>query len=167
MKTKFTFIVLFILTKTIVYSQQIDFFNVGWQDKPLMNLIISKDKKSGGIFVKNVIVTEEAYNIIKQYVFDNNTHKRPSKNKYSKEKDTCYGCYDFGCYAVEITGEKKKLTYFMVTNEKTVNFFNGLINILKGKGYTNISKEFEKIVIRINFIETSCSPNALRSVKKI
>lgn len=99
-----------------VFSQQIEFFNVGLQDKPLDNIIVSKRKNQKDDFIKNIVVTNDVYYTIKQYVLNNNTYKQPLSCKYDKNKDGRSGSYDFGCYAVQISEERNHLLYFMDSN---------------------------------------------------
>lgn len=119
----FFFIAILNIIHISVFAQQIEFFNVGWQDKPLDNIIISTQKKTDGYFVKNEVVSEKAYNYIRQYVVDNNTYNKPLSSKYNKDINSCSGSYNFGCYAIQITEPQDSLLYFMDTNEITVKFF--------------------------------------------
>ena len=154
MKTHLLIIILSFI-QVSVFSQQIEFFNVGIQDKPLPNITISTKKKPEGYFVKNVIVTNEIYSIIKQYVADNNTQNQPLCNNYYKDKNSCSGNYDFGCYAVQITEKRHNLLYFMDTNEKSVEYFKGLVNLLNKKEIIDVAETFQDIIDRIEIVEES------------
>jgi len=136
-----------------VFSQQIEFFNIGIQDKPLANIVISTKKKSEGYFVKNIIVTNDIYTAIKQYVVDNDTHNKPLSNNYHKDQNVCSGNYGFGCYAVQITEKRNDLLYFMDTNEMSVEYFKGLVDLLKKKGIIDVAITFQNIIAGIEILE--------------
>ena len=150
-----TYLIITILSfiQISVFSQQIEFFNVGIQDKPLPNAIVSIKKTFEGDFIKNVVVNKEIYNIIKQYVLNNNTYKQPVFGAYYKKKDTCFGSYDFGCYAVQIKEKCSNLLYFMDTNEKSLEYFKGLVALLNEKGHSDIAEAFQEMIVRIEIIE--------------
>jgi hypothetical protein len=130
-----------------VFSQQIEFFNVGLQDVPRTNVIISMDKKSEGYFIKNIVVTNIEYSLVKQYVLANNTHKRPIDGEYHKENHTCFGFYDYGCYAVQISEDADSLLYFMDTKEKTEKYFISLVRFLDKKKCYALSKSLQELII--------------------
>jgi hypothetical protein len=136
------------------FAQQIEFFYVGGkQDKPFATIIVSMEKKIMQDYITNIIVSDEVYNMIKQYVLVNNTYLMPILS-YEIGGNSRIGIHDFGCYAVEISEDADNLLYFMNTRKKSIQYFKGLTKLLDKKEYFEISKVFHELIInRIDITE--------------
>jgi hypothetical protein len=144
---KYLLIIIFCLIQLSVFSQQIEFFNVGIHDTPPISLIISKDKKTDGEWIKNIVVSDEVYNILKQYVLNNNTHWKPVS--YYKDNDLYTGIYNFGSYAVQVVGEEDSLLYFIAREKYTV-YFKGLLKFLKQKDCLKMAEIIQSHMLESN-----------------
>jgi hypothetical protein len=128
------------------FAQQIEFFNVGPQDKPMDCVIISTREIESEYAMVGVLVTEKEYAIVKKHVIRKNTHKHLPADAYIKNNRGSIGRYEFGCYAVQITDNKDSLLYFMDTNEESVNYFKELVRFLEKKNLTKIAQPIQSII---------------------
>lgn len=148
---------IFIMSSLYSSSQEIKFFNVGPQDKPLINIIVSKDSINkdsiyNDIFTQNIIVDSNIYDTIENYVLRNNTQSQPDEDTFSNIDDIYWCEYDFGCYAIEIKNKDLHLLYYMDSSDKSVDYFKRLIKLLDDNKWVFISSHFKYLLDRINIL---------------
>ena len=168
MKFKLTASFLFVCIS--LYSQQIIFFNIGIQDKPLTTLVIGLDTKNtiSTKYTECVIVRKDAYLMLLEYIAN---HDSKTKIDYS-----LLGKYEFGSYGVtilnksnqinttlltstggkyifDVTKKRNKHSYSLSNNQISVLYFKNMIRYLKSKKEYKVAEKLNKSILRrIEFI---------------
>ncbi|MDR0865029.1 MAG: hypothetical protein LBO74_08870 [Candidatus Symbiothrix sp.] len=152
MKKKiYTIGILLLIAVISGFAQQIKFFHIGPEDKPMEYVIISTQEIESEFPIVDILVTDKEYEIVKKYVIRKNTHKQPPAD-IIRESDGRFGGYGFGCYAVQIMDNKDGLLYFMDTNEESVRYFKEFVRFLDKKNLTEIAEPFQTIIDRSQII---------------
>lgn len=135
--------------KLSVFSQQIDIFNVGMQDKPMNNLTISWNGERSNVYPshKYIVVDKKEFYQIVNYLRENDTYKIPSSKSYQKEDEISCGGHKFGSYAVQIIDGKKNLLYFMEGFSESSKFFRDFIAFLNKSGYKNTAEVVDSYLL--------------------
>jgi len=153
MKTYLLIITVLCLIQISVFSQQIEFFNVGLQDKPMDNLIISKsniDIDQFGTCYMGINLDEKEFSLIENYVVSRNTKQKPVKSAYHKNEEGSAGAYPYGTYAVLLTNERQDtiVFYCLENGKKTAKYFDDLISLLNTEEMIAVATEINNIIFK-------------------
>jgi len=157
-----------------LFSQQIEFFNVGWKDKYLYNLIINRldgdsaDTKLGSCY-KCISLNEEGFSLIENYVVSRNTQQRPVKNSYHKDENYSFGDYPYGTFAILLTNKQKDtiVFYCLENGKKTAKYFEDMIFLLNKNEGIGVATYIDYIIFsRIDFLLESPDKYFLKEVNR-
>ena len=137
------------------YCQTIEFFNVGWQDKPMNSLIITKtDTIRLGECYKRITLNEEGFSLIKDFVISRDTKRKPVKTAFHKDEDCSVGDYPYGTYAVLLTNKQDTIAFYCLENgKKTAKYFDDLISLLNDTEGVGVATYIRDVIFsRIEFL---------------